>query len=534
MADDQKPAPSLDDWDNLPLDPHDTEWDDIPPLTAEAAGAATPAPGPETGAPEAEDFSPAAADVAVDPPLAAEPAAPLNKATEAAPPKPAPTAPPEPELPVHITLTSSPPKVPADELTAAPAPDDDFDGLGQVSLDDIVMEDDDLDGPPDDDFDFSPEPAPVPPNPGAAGPAGAGHIDVGNIDVDNIDIVIEDPPETFDAHLAEAEAKAGPAVPTGRPAKFPAGLEVPAPPQEEPGQDLSEEALSPPPAAAAPDLSQAAPTPTATPADPPAAPQENSAPAEAAAIKAPAAGAEINKGNLSESLAADLESISAQKVELDIEGIVLAPPAPAEEEPEAPIEEDEPEPPAMEEEAPPPAPAEEAPPSPPESPGRLAAIKLFIKSVPPKKMLIIALPALLIFVGLAFGAYKLFFSSSVKEAPTAAVSFDPTVPPREPEPGALDLGAFYLSFPAQEGETIVEMTVVLHYLDLPDRQKLEENLTRVRDIIYRAARAKGDRVVADGELQRALREELAEEIGRAIGRPKGLDYVQIVRFRVLR
>ena len=228
-----------------------------------------------------------------------------------------------------------------------------------------------------------------------------------------------------------------------------------------------------------------------------------------AAIKGPAAPPpEMREADL------NFEDLTTKKVELDIDGIFLES---AEEEP-PPVEELEPEP---ETPAPPePEPKVETPPEP------------LTKRIPRVKLLLIALPTLAAALGLVFGVYKLFFSS--KEDPGAAREqvIDPRVPPRDPQPGEMPLEAFYISFPGSQGDTLVEMTVVLYYNDFPDQAAVGEQLATVRDLIFRAAQGKGSQVISDGEMQKALREELAANINLALGR-EAVSYVQITQIRIL-
>ena len=207
------------------------------------------------------------------------------------------------------------------------------------------------------------------------------------------------------------------------------------------------------------------------------------------------------------------------KVELDLEGIFLDDVA------ESPEPEKEPEP-------APPAETEPAEISPAESaPAEEATAP---RKRPRLKILLIIGPAVLGLLGLSFGVYKLFFSAPADEGGEAVqvLVIDPLPPPREPEPGALDLAPFFINFQASRPEIIMEMRVVLHYNDLPDKHLIEEKMPLVRDIIFRLTQNKGRQVVTSGDLQRELRQELTEAINASLDGEK-LSYVQISQMQLL-
>ena len=228
-----------------------------------------------------------------------------------------------------------------------------------------------------------------------------------------------------------------------------------------------------------------------------------------ASIKVPAAPPpEMHEADL------NFDDLTTKKVELDIDGIFLE----SAEEQAPPAEEPEPEP---EFPAPPePAPTIETEHEPPK------------KRIPRVKLLLIVVPALVVALGLVFGVYKLFFSSKQDPGAARELVIDPRVPPRDPQPGEMPLEAFYIGFPGNQGDTLVEMTVVLHYNDFPDKAVVGEQLGTVRDLIFRAAQGKGSQVISDGEMQKALREELAANINLALGH-EAVSYVQITQIRIL-
>lgn len=242
---------------------------------------------------------------------------------------------------------------------------------------------------------------------------------------------------------------------------------------------------------------------------------------------------------LPDSLASDLQDIATQKVELDIEGIFLDEHGPeAEKEPQEAVEEEN----HLAEEAG--AEPDQDVPEPPGLPdsdaakglkARIKSLPATLKKIPKAKLLLVLAPVFLLMAGMSFGVYKLFFSS-VQETAVRAIVIDPTVPPRPAEPGILDLGPFYVSFPAESGvgETIVEMTFAVHYNDLPDRAALESRMTTVRDLIFRSARGKGGQVAASGDVQRELRDDLRGQLNALAGGGDRIDYVQIVQVRILR
>ncbi|MDR2725718.1 MAG: flagellar basal body-associated FliL family protein [Candidatus Adiutrix sp.] len=208
-----------------------------------------------------------------------------------------------------------------------------------------------------------------------------------------------------------------------------------------------------------------------------------------------------------------------QKVELDIEGIDLDDLVAAvdpEDEPAAPAPE--PPPPAQEPAAPAPAPE----PPPPEA-------EAHHHRIPLAKLLILVLPALVVLVGLGFVIHRLFIHTP--PPPPEVLVIDPTVPPREPEPGEVPLKPFYINF-AGEPEVIVEMSAVLYYNDISDRELIEANLPSVREVIFRLTRNKGGQVVTNGGIQRALRQELRQAANEALG-AEAISYVQLTQFRIL-
>ena len=206
-----------------------------------------------------------------------------------------------------------------------------------------------------------------------------------------------------------------------------------------------------------------------------------------------------------------------KKVELDIDGIFLEDAA-SDHEPQVEMIESVPEPeaePAPETEVP----AEVEKPQPK-------------KKIPRAKLLLVIGLAFLVFLGLAIGLFKLFFSSGAGEAGQSALIIDPNIPPREPNPGEIALKPFYINFPAGSSEIIIEMTVTIHYEYLNDRPDIERRLTAVRDVIYRVTQAKGAQVATNGELQRSLRQELVEKSNLVFNENK-ISYVQIDQIRIL-
>ena len=205
------------------------------------------------------------------------------------------------------------------------------------------------------------------------------------------------------------------------------------------------------------------------------------------------------------------------KVELDIEGIFLDDVEGPKETPPAELIPEEP-PPVQAAEPEPPASAPEEPPA--------------KRKRPRAKLLLVAGGVLLVLGGAGFGVYKLFFAGPEIDESQAVLAIDPSVPPREPVPGDLELPPFYINFSGPQGETIVEMTVTLHYPDLTDRLILEQSMPTVRDIIARAAKDQGGQVVTSAELQRGLRQAAADQVNGTLGGPH-LAYVQISQIRVL-
>jgi flagellar basal body-associated protein FliL len=208
------------------------------------------------------------------------------------------------------------------------------------------------------------------------------------------------------------------------------------------------------------------------------------------------------------------EAPNAKKVELDIEGIFLDSAAPAE-------------PPPAEE---PPAPA--SAPAPPEVPP--APKEPEVRKIAKTKMLILVVPAVVVLLGLIFGLYKLFFSGPPEAplTPEKPLVIETRAPPREPTPGEIQLGPFYINFPGRRNDIMAEMFVVIYYEDAPDRFFIENELTVIRDIVYRVTQGLGAEVIADSQLQKRLRQELMEKANAALGAPR-ISFIQISQLRVL-
>ena len=213
------------------------------------------------------------------------------------------------------------------------------------------------------------------------------------------------------------------------------------------------------------------------------------------------------------------EEPATKKVELDIEGIFL-------DDHEEPSDSDGDMPDDGGPEEAPPVEAEAPPPAPPEAPAEEGK-----KKIPRLKLLLIVGPAVLILAALGLGAYKLFFAAE-PEPPPPPLVIDPRPPHRDPAPGDMELNPFYVNFPGSPNETIVEMQVVLHYPDLPNKMVIDEKMPVIRDIIFRITQSKGAQVISNGELQRSLRQELADQANLALG-GEHITYVQINQFRIL-
>jgi len=152
--------------------------------------------------------------------------------------------------------------------------------------------------------------------------------------------------------------------------------------------------------------------------------------------------------------------------------------------------------------------------------------------IPKYKLLIIVIPSILVLLGLTFGIYKLFFSSPAPQEKPKVLIINPEVPPRELVPGEMALSPFYLTYPTSSGETVVEMSVILHYNDKTDIMVIDQNLTALRDAIFRLSSGKGAGLISDGETQRILRQELTEICNKILGAQR-VSYVQINQLRIL-
>ena len=540
MGDDKKSDLNYDDWDSLPLAPDD-DWDDIP-------------------LPAVDPSSTFVEEKAAEKTTKTDNGLSVQKPNQIRPKE---------EFPVHINVARSG-KAPAavdDNLEGILADEgglnEDFDDLVDVSADEV----DDIDvgsvtALPDEAFGVaspltadlsaavSPparplvgDAVPKPAQPeqvssmalAVAGDDGANDIatasnDVSGFDahafenmglIDHGDVEVDEPPQSFDAHLRDELEGA-------------AQEEPPAPPKKNEGGKTVEGAISKPPASAE---------------DADSSKSSGRAADEASSLPPPPEG---EGGPMPSSLSSDLQDIATQKVELDIDGIFLDE-SPADSKPDEGLKREdeasanEPEEKPEAEEAP--TPVEEPSQIPVSHPGadsdsppkglkavlaRLKALPGSLKGIPKKKLLIIVAPVLLVLTALSFGAYKLFFAGGDEATPLMAI--DPAVPPRAAEPGTLDLGPFYLSFPGEAGaaETIVEITFAIHYNDISDKAVLESRMPAVRDMVFRLASAKGSQVAASGEAQRELRDDLLSQLNEVAGGGNHLDYVQIVQVRILR
>lgn len=531
MADDEKPDLNYDDWDSLPLAPDDDDWDAIPPPTPRRLKGRTRKSGAD------EDSLP------VHISLAKGGQAP-GRAEDASPPEGGNKAPAEAE--------------PSAE--AAPAADEGERPLVTVNLFDSVLPSGPiLNSEPAGPLPSGGRPAPAEPVVGAsvgtkAEPVVGAPVGTKAEPVVGASVGTKAEPVVGAPVGTKAEPVVGASVGT----KAEPVVGVPVGTKAEPAVETSAVADPAPPLADISVVDSTAAAEDAVADEPPpsfdAHLTEAQAEAEAAEAEEKGPGGRPPAGPESapdspeaDSIAADLEDISNQKVELDIEGIFL------DDGQKETSEEDEAEAAPEPEETPAPQPEEPSEENllklaeaaaalekPRGLKGLLFTLKALpgsLKQIPKTKLLIIAVPALLIVLGLGFGLYKLVFSGGGDEEKTVAeLIIDPAVPPREPEPGIIDLDPFYISFPAGAGagETVVEMSLSLHYNDLPDRLALEDRLPAVRDLIYRAAQAKGEQLASSGEVQRVLREELLPLLNALAGSDDGLDYVQLVQIRILR
>ncbi|UQZ89944.1 hypothetical protein C4J81_12280 [Deltaproteobacteria bacterium Smac51] len=425
MAEDKKPDPNLDDWDNLPLDPASDDWDDIPPPSEKNADDSTP-PAPEPF-PSSDDFA-----------------------------------------------AQSPADFSQERVRDNPAipPDEDFGG--GFDLDGV---DSDFDAPPDDDFD-----SPAAPD-------------------DGLDLHLDLPPAALE--LDET-------------------LDSPASAPDD-GFDSTDV----PPTSLEDDFDSPISNDDQDPVGVPSA-------AESLDTDAPADDdddfAAIMKGESAQSPAVEDEDIPfpnvsepkppTKKVELDIDGIF-----PDEDEEPSTEPEDEAAPEEEEEDIPEDVPAEE-------EEAENVEVELVRKKVPKIKLLLIIIPAVLILAGLVFGVYKLFIAKDEPEYVPPPLTISPNLPVREPHPGELRLESFYINFPGRPNDTIVEVSMVLHFEDTADELAIVDGLVTIRDIIYRITQSKGNQIITNSELQRALREELRTRANLALGGDH-VSYVQINQIRIL-
>lgn len=212
-----------------------------------------------------------------------------------------------------------------------------------------------------------------------------------------------------------------------------------------------------------------------------------------------------------------------KKVELDIEGMQFKEDEPPSEAPATPAATA-----APEEKAPPKA----AAPPPKEEAAAPEAGPKIRRKIPRLKLLLIVVPALLIVGGLIFGLLALFSEPDTSELPPPPPVFSPDLPPREAVLGEMRLESFYISFPGRSNDTIIELSLVLHYNDSPDALLIRGKMTDLRDIIYRVTQGRGSLIITDSELQRGLREELRERANALLGGDY-ISYVQIDQIRIL-
>jgi|GEM_PF-5019844 len=489
MADDKKsdssqvPPPSpeaIDDWDSLPLDPDGDDWDDLPVSKA--------APSPSTVASDKsllpdDNHRPMRGPESTSPPVMAAPIPPAADPPSAS--KLPPGAAPPPDSGQIFALLGADDEFQTEDFGDQPLDaDSDLDDSALPSAEEM------------DEFDLPP----------ALGPGDSLVPDEGST---------ETPDEELDFDVLLAAAQEGGSDPDDPDQDgVPGAEDFGFPDQNDSGAEAGPRL---PPADA--DGSPGDRAESDLPAE-----DEASDPDDMALLEAMALGGNMelaeependpSPASMTEKIEAELDDLPTKKVELDIEGIFLEDhdPPPAEEEPPEPEPQVEAAPPAAVPAAP------EEPPAP--------------KKIPKLKLLMVLAPALLLVCGLGFGVYKLFFSSPSAEEGPAPLVIDPAVPQREPQPGSLDLGVFYVNFPGERGETIMEMTVVLHYRDLPNRAAIEARLPLVRDIIYLVTQGQGSQVISNGESQRLLRQLAAEQINAALG-GEHIEYLQLSQIRIL-
>ena len=208
----------------------------------------------------------------------------------------------------------------------------------------------------------------------------------------------------------------------------------------------------------------------------------------------------------------DFTVVKSEKVELDIEGMFAEDPEddPTEEMSDpSPIDDDD-------------EPLVVAPP--PISKGRTMVAR--------RKLLLITVPVAIGVISLLGLIVKfVFFSPSESAAPVTLI-ISPDAPPREAISGELALDPLYINFPGAKQETIVELSIIIYFDDSPSLNVINNNMSTVRDIIFRITQSKGREIIANGEMQQLLRQQLQDSINKTLGEGH-ISYIQIGQIRIL-
>ena len=149
-----------------------------------------------------------------------------------------------------------------------------------------------------------------------------------------------------------------------------------------------------------------------------------------------------------------------------------------------------------------------------------------------RKRLLIIVPAAIVILSILGLIVKFVFFSPAEVIAPVTLIISPDAPPRDAVSGELALDPLYINFPGIKHETIVEMSLIIYFNDFPSRDVINNNLSTIRDIIFRITQSKGSEIIANGEMQQLLRQQLQDNINQTLGN-KHISYIQIGQIRIL-
>jgi flagellar basal body-associated protein FliL len=136
--------------------------------------------------------------------------------------------------------------------------------------------------------------------------------------------------------------------------------------------------------------------------------------------------------------------------------------------------------------------------------------------------------------GLVFGIYMIFFPKTppAPVPPPPEIIRDDLAQTREKLPGTLPLDRFYITLGRDEAAVVVEMEIILHYQDDLVVSVIQDDIVRIRDLIFRLTRASSPSILTEMEERRQLQANLLTtlnnlDILHSDPQNPALSYVQI-------